>query len=467
MRRTLCRTILLQILLVVVAVPALSSAAEFNPSLILTDTDLTAHQTMTVSEVRDFLKTQGSGLATAQFSDVDGATRTAAEIIIAASEEDKINPRYLLAVLQKEQSLITAKAPTQKQLDWATGYGVCDSCGLDDPAIQKFRGFATQVRRASGIMRYYYDNAASQQWIKRTGQSYVIDNTAITPLSSATAYLYTYTPHIAGNKNLWRLWHQWFTKMYPDGSLLQAVDDEVIYLIHNGTRRPFTTKAAFVSRYTPDAVLKVTPADLASYSVGGGISLPNYSLVRVPSGMTYVLIDDVKHPIASQAVFKSIGYNPEEIDDVSDADIAQYLNGTFITTASLYPLGAIIQDKKTRQLYYAKNGIRYVIQSEEVVRVNFGQKKISMVDSKQLAKLEFDARKVVTFRDGTLLSVKGSPYTHVVSNGMLRLIPNDGVFQALGYQKKNIVFTTEQALITIPTGEPLSDVASSTRVAGK
>lgn len=450
---------------IVVPNAALRAAEEFNHNLILTDAELTANETMSAAQIRDFLKLHGGGIATMSFVDTDGTTRDAADIIAAAAKEERINPRYLLVVLQKEQTLVTTKSPTQKQLDWATGYGVCDSCGLDDPAIQKFKGFAVQVRRSAGIMRYYYDNIEKEQWIKRTGKAYAIDSVTVTPQSLATAFLYTYTPHLTGNKNVWKLWNQWFTQLYPDGSLLQALDDEIIYLIHNGTRRPFTTKAAFVSRYNPESVLKVKPSDIARYSTGAPISLPNYSLVRTPNGMTYLLIDDTKHPIASSAVLKTLGYNPQEIDDVADEDLGSYRSGTFLTTASLYPLGAVLQDKKTKQLYYAKNGVRYVIPSAEVAAVNFPKKKIVVVDTKQLAKLQFDAKTVMTFRDGTLLSVKGSPYTYVVSNGMLRLIPNEGIFQTLGYQKKNIIYTTEQALITLPTGAPLSDTVG-TRVAG-
>lgn len=465
MRRTFVVFLISQILLGSF-LPFIAKAAEFNPHLIISDTDLTAYQTMTVQDVQNFLDAQGSAIAKMKFQDSDGIMKSAAEIIIAAAVEDKINPRYILVVLQKEQSLVTSKNPSQKQLDWATGYGVCDSCSMNDPSIQKFRGFATQVRRSAGIMRYYYDNI-SQNWIKRAGQAYTIDSQTVTPQSNATAFLYTYTPHIHGNQNFWKLWNQWFTKVYPDGSLLQAAGDEIIYLIHNGQRKPFKTKSAFISRYNPETVLKVQPADLSSYEVGSPISLPNYSLLRTPSGMLYLLIDDTKHPIASQAILKTLGYNPEEIEDVTDEDVAQYKNGTFITSASLYPLGAIVQEKKSKQLYYAKNGIRYVIPSMDVVTTNFPKKKIVTLDVKQLAKLEFDQSKVVTFRDGALLSVKGSPYVYVVSNGKLRWIPNEGVFNSLGYQKKNIIYTAEQTLITIPTGGPLADTASPTRAAGQ
>lgn len=446
--------------------PLATRAAEFNPHLIISDNDLTAYQAMSVKDVQDFLDSQRSGIGSMKFTDVDGSDRTAAEIIVAAAAEERISPRYILVVLQKEQSLISSKNPTQKQLDWATGYGICDACSMEDPSLQKFRGFATQVRRSAGIMRYYYDNTKFE-WIKRAGQQYSIDRTIVTPQSNATAFLYTYTPHISGNKNFWKIWSQWFTNFYPDGSVIKVAGENTIYLIENGKRRPFMNKAAFVSRFSESAILPVEQSDLAIYPLGTNISIPNYSIVRSPSGMMFMLIDAVKHPIASNAVFKTIGYNPGEVEDISDEELSTYTSGTFITTASMYPLGAVIQEKKSKQLYYVKNGVRYVIPSADVAKANFPNKKIISLDLKQIAKFEFDPTKVVSFRDGTLLSMKGSREIYVVSAGKLRLIPNDTVFSNLGYQKKNVIETNEQALTSFPLGEPVTDLVGKTQVAAR
>jgi hypothetical protein len=466
MNRTLTTHILAVQILCTALIPLSSFAADFNPHLIISDNDLTSYQAMTVKDVQDFLDIQKSAIGSMRFTDADGSTRTAAEIIVSAANEERISPRYILVVLQKEQSLISSRNPSQKQLDWATGYGICDSCSMDDPSVQKFRGFATQVRRSAGIMRYYYDNVQFN-WIKRAGQQYSIDNLAVTPQSNATAFLYTYTPHLSGNKNFWKIWSQWFTNFYPDGSVIKVADDKTIYLIENGKRRPFMNKASFISRYSESSVLPVEPSDLAIFPIGTPISIPNYSIVRSPSGMLFMLIDTVKHPIASTAVFKTIGYNPGEVEDISEEELAAYDSGTFITTASLYPLGAVIQEKKSKQLYYVKNGVRYVIPSPDVAQINFPNKKIITLDLKQISKFEFDPTKVVSFRDGTLLSMKGSRDIYVVSNGKLRLIPSETVFNNLGYKKKNVIQTSEQSLTNFPLGEPVTDIVGKTQVAAR
>lgn len=445
--------------------PSLTVAAEFNQHLILTDADLTAAGTMTANEIENFFTLQKSGLANRVFTDTDGKDKTAAQIIIAAAEEDRINPRYILVMLQKEQSLISAQNPTQKQLDWATGYGVCDSCSMDDPAIQKFRGFAVQVRRAAGIMRYYYDNL-DQSWIKRSGTSYSIDNTAVIPQSNATAFLYTYTPHIQGNKNFWKIWSNWFIKVFPEGSLVQPIDDKIVYLIHNGLRQPIASKAVLASRYNPELILPVSPSDLSAYTLGPVIKFPNYTVAKSPSGMLFLLVDEVKRPIASTAVFKTIGFNPDEVVEATDTDLSLYEPGTFITTASIYPLGAVAQDKKSKTLYYIKDGYRSVITSADIIKANFPKKKILTLDIKELAKYPLTSE-AITFRDGTLLMVKGNPKVYVVSEGRMRPIQSEAVFNSLGYKWSNIITTDEQTFITLPPGEPLTDIATPTKVAAR
>ncbi len=451
--------------LVSLMLPTSALAADFNPQLILTDNDLTSYDAMSTTDVQNFITAQGGAIAGMRFVDTDGSNKTAAQIITAAAAESQINPRYILVVLQKEQSLVTDTSPAQKQLDWATGFGVCDGCSLNDPSIFKFKGFANQVRRSASIMRYYYENVA-QTWIKRAGTTYVIDNQPVNPLSNATAFLYTYTPHLHGNLNFWKLWNKWFTRVYPDGSLIQALGDDTTYIIKNGVIRPFATKAAFLSRYSPDSVLKIQSADLGAYQKGSPISLPNYSLVRTPNSMVYLIIDDIKHPIASSAVFKTIGFNPDEVEDVTDADVAEYESGTFITTASEYPLGAVVQDKKTKALYYIQNGVRSVIASQDVVKANFPKKKILVQDMKQLAKYPLSNTPIL-FHDGTLVATKGSAFIYVVSNGRRRLIPSAAVFKSLGYQTKNVIYTDEQTLISVTEGEPLVDTAPANHIAAK
>ena len=265
-------------------------ASDFNPNYLLSDEEMQDYTSMTKNDIDLFLDQKGSYLHTYKAEDKNGDKKKAADIIYQAAHEYKINPKYLLVKLQKEQSLISDDDPTEKQLNWATGYGVCDACSMDDPNLQKWKGFGNQVDSAAGIIRWYYDHVGDQDWIKSAGTTYTIDGQKVTPNNNATAFLYTYTPHLHGNENFWNLWQKWFQGGYPDGTLFHSAEDPTIYLLQNGKKRAFKSMTALVTRYDPKRILIVPEGEIARYPVGTPISFPNFSILK--AGSKYYLLDD-------------------------------------------------------------------------------------------------------------------------------------------------------------------------------
>lgn len=241
----------------------IAAVASPHPGLIVPDTALQNTDAMSRSEIQRFLDRQGAGIARMRFKDADGRARSAADIIWRAAEDQKISARLILTLLQREQSLVTDPRPTQDQLDWAMGYAVCDSCAKRDRAIQKFKGFATQVRSAVKRIREL-DNLP-------VGNTRKIDGQLVTPLNKVTAILYTYTPHLTGNLNAATLWKKWFTR------------------------------ARFIQ---------------------------NYSVVRDPEGKLWLFSDGELKQIPDKQAFRALGYNPDEVMNVSFDDIASYPRGS-------------------------------------------------------------------------------------------------------------------------------------------
>ena len=116
-----------------------AAAFEFNPSYVISDSEMLDEDSMTEEQIRAFLDAYGT-LGERTFTDVDDARKGAAEIIYDAAQRNGINPRVILVMLQKEQSLIDDEDPTGDQLDWAMGYGICDSCNYRTESAQRFRG---------------------------------------------------------------------------------------------------------------------------------------------------------------------------------------------------------------------------------------------------------------------------------------------------------------------------------------
>ncbi len=452
MERLKFKKIINLVLLSVLLLPNFAFA-EFNPNYIISDQELVDYNSMSLYQIQRFLENKGGGIAWYVASDTDGITRQAAEIIWRAAQIYKINPKVLLVTLQKEQSLITTRYPTEFQYDWATGYGVCDGCSISDPSIQKYKGFAKQVESTAAWKRWYLDNIGELSWLKQPGYTYLIDNYEITPANLATASFYTYTPHYHGNYNFWNIWQNWFGKFYPDGSVLKEKDGDGIWLIQRGQKRKFLTYSAFISRYSPEKLILVSRSDLDNYEIGPPIKFPDYSLLRSPRGTVYLLVGDLRRGFASSEVFKTIGINPEEIVDVTWEELDNYVEGEPITLESVYPLGALLQNKITGGVYFVENGIKKPLWGKELLTLYFKGKSIISVSPSELEK--YPNGEPVRFEDGELVMSQSSSTVYVISNGERRPIPTEEIFNELGYKWENIIKTTDKILSLHPLGSPI------------
>jgi hypothetical protein len=190
---------------------------------------------MSASDIQSFLQNEGSGLA--NFSDIEncgsssgahysyytqyyscGSSQRASKIVFDAAQAYGINPRVILATMQKEQSLVTTPNPTASQLNFAMGYGCPDSGGCSYP------GFFNQVDNATWQFRADMDLGSGTNWWGYTPSSYVCNSstryysaplkegnnvtfyddngtpyTSFTIPDMSTATLYCYTPHVYNN----------------------------------------------------------------------------------------------------------------------------------------------------------------------------------------------------------------------------------------------------------------------------
>lgn len=434
-----------------VASPAF--AAEFNPNFLISDEEMQQANSMTRTDIQAFLEEKGGYLARLRIEDYLGKERSAADIIYRAAQEYSINPKYLLVKLQKEQSLITNTNPTEKQIDWATGYGVCDACKTTDPTIQKHKGFGTQVDSAAGIIRWYYDNLSTQSWIKREGETYQIDSTTVTPESDATGFLYTYTPHIHGNKNFWILWQEWFDQVYTNGSLLKSAEDSTVYLIEDGKRRAFKNMGALITRFDPTRIITVPDSEITRYEEGSPISFPNYAILRLRD--TYYLLDyDTLQPFQNEATVRSLGFHPDEIIDISNEDIEGFsISKSTITNNTLSPAGKLIKAKETGAVYYLKDNLFHSLPDAAIAKTNFPQLSIESSSISVLG--EYEQGDSILFKDGTLIGIQGFNKVYIIENGKKRHIADEEVFLGLGYSWDHIVWTNEIVGGQFPNGEPI------------
>lgn len=152
------------------------------------------------------------------------------QIIKYAADTYSINPKVLIVLLQKEQSLVTDTWPWTSQYRSATGYG----CPATAPCDAEYYGFYNQVMNAARQFRRYATYPADYRY-KAFQSNYIQYNenpgcggTNVTIANQATAGLYNYTPYqpnasalanlygsgdscgAYGNRNFWRMYNDWF-----------------------------------------------------------------------------------------------------------------------------------------------------------------------------------------------------------------------------------------------------------------
>jgi uncharacterized protein with LGFP repeats len=228
---------------------AAATAADWDPGYIIDDRVFYDSNAMTASEVQSFLdgkvrscasggsclKTYGqatTSIAADRYcSGYEGAAyQTAAQIIDSVARSCGISQRVLLVLLEKEQSLVTSRAPSAWNYTAAMGQGCPDfqACNPD------YAGFFKQVYHAARQFEIYRLNPNSYGY--RAGRENTIlynpnrscGTRTVYIANQATAALYIYTPYTPnaaalnnmygtgdgcstyGNRNFWRMFTDWF-----------------------------------------------------------------------------------------------------------------------------------------------------------------------------------------------------------------------------------------------------------------
>ena len=461
---------------------AVARASSFNPNLIISDDEFLDSTSMEIADIQAFLEAHNSYLAHYIGPNADGERKTAANIIydaavnnydcdgagaggsLSQAQKEKqcikvtINPKLLLVLLQKEQSLIEDPAPSSRQLDWATGYGCPDGQACNN----RWKGFGKQVNSAALQFFDYMQNP--NYYTYKAGQTYTVTNTnrpamVITPLNQATAALYNYTPHVYnGNYNFHKLWLRYFTFNYPNNTLLQARGEPGVWVIKNGVKRPFLTRGALTSRYDINKVIQVNKSELNRYPTGQPIKFPQYSLVRSPRGTVFLLIDDKRRGFASREALRVIGINPEEIIDASWEDINAYEEGAPITATSSYPTGALLQDSSTGGVFWVSDGTKAPLWDAVLLKTKYRGKSITPVPPEKLA--SYKTVEPAIFGDGELITTDTSPAVYVIDNKKRRPIVSGDIFEKLGYKWENIISVPKKILDLYEEGEPIARIYS-------
>jgi hypothetical protein len=435
-------------------------AAEFDPNNVLNDALLRKYDAMSLADIKLFLSQKGGLGNTFDIDPNDGLLKSGSQLIYDASQRYHVNPQYLLALIQKESSSVETDVPSKKQLEWATGYALCDGCYKSSSLAQKYRGFAKQVDAGAGWIDWYFKTAADQS--RTAGGTYDLGNAKVTPQNLATAALYSYTPHIHGNLLLWTIWNRWFGDgsaglEMPDGSLVRDGRTGAIALVQGGKFRPITNVSVMETRFAGRAPVVLDHGAFLAFlerSGGSPVKFSDYSIVRTETGAMFLLDGNAKRRIVSPQVFAAVGFNPEEVEDASTADVADYVDGDPIVSGEDVAAGQLLQDAKTGGVYYVASGVKHPLYDKALLSVNFPGLSIKRVAPAELAAVLTGTP--VTLDDGALVKAANDPTVYVISGGKKRVIPSENVFLTLGYSWSSVKTVSPKLLALHPTGDVIA-----------
>ena len=259
--------------------------SSFKAGQIISDANFYNGWAMTASEVQGFLDGRNPSacgttcLETYVYSTPNRAANAfcqpykgmnnerASAIIAKVGQACGISQEVLLVLLQKEQSLVSARNPTDRSYAAATGFGCPDTADCD----QSRAGFFDQVYYAA----YQFRNYGSSSW----KQNYPVGKTVnvrynpnascgsapVKITNKATSALYTYTPYQPNRAAL--------ANPYGEGDGCSAYGNRNFYTIYSGWfGDPLGAPAVAVDRVSGQE----------RYSTSVAISKSTYSGTKVP-----------------------------------------------------------------------------------------------------------------------------------------------------------------------------------------
>lgn len=188
------------------AAPSRAAAATYDPLNIISYDVWRDDTSMTEAEIQAFLRRQPGVLDTLVTTDHAGMRKRASRIIAEAAQYWDVNPKIVLATLQKEQSLLSMRNPSTKRLREAMG------CGIFPGSRNRYPGFGTQVWHGARKLSTYETDFKWRPGMRkevsvRTKRGYV--KRLIVPRNACTFALYTYTPYYP-QKLFWDVYVRYF-----------------------------------------------------------------------------------------------------------------------------------------------------------------------------------------------------------------------------------------------------------------
>ncbi|EKD49330.1 MAG: hypothetical protein ACD_63C00180G0011 [uncultured bacterium] len=405
---------------------------------------------MKESDVQKFLESKGSYLA-----DFSEGGKKASGLIYEACKSYGLNPKIVLVMLQKEQSLIEDGSPTERAVRCAMGYGSCD---------EKYMGFSKQIDNGVWILGKGYKDNKSRYAYDVGKETMTQDGIKVKPKNYAVAELFIYNPVAGVNKgngnylfwNLWKNRYKFGADNILAGTLIREKGSNGVYLIGNeGAKHPFWGSSAFSQTYRREQIVDLDTSDFVNVGSGDPIKLRDGVLFRASNGAVFISQNGKKLGVPNPETLKALGYtNRDPISlNKTEADLLPYA-GKFKKDGFTRPNGTFIKTKGSQAVYLIDQNKKRPFWDKKIFDFNYNGKVVVV----EISRKEFDNYKngpPVKFRDGAILQAP-SGGIFVISGGKKRGVASMEIFWGLGLDKKNIIKVSKAILDMHPNAPTIT-----------
>lgn len=347
--------------------PRAADGRDFDPGNIISDAVFFDGYAMSEAQIQAFLNAKGANCvngeqiclknyrATSAAKTADsmcagyagGQNQSAAQLIAGVAASCGVNPRVLLVLLEKEQSLVTRTRPTTRAYQAATGFGCPDTA----PCDTQYYGLFNQLYLAARQYQMYatyptrYNHVAGRVNNILYHPNASCGSNPVFIANQATAGLYNYTPYQPnaaalanmygtgngcssyGNRNFWRLFSDWFGSPQASSRLMRSEGSATVYLVTDTAKHPIGSME-LMSAYSPlGAVSFVSQQYLDRIATG----IPLGRTIVDPSGTVYFVDAGIKLPFASCTLVADYGGSCGSLVSVSGEIAAALHSGPLMT----------------------------------------------------------------------------------------------------------------------------------------
>lgn len=308
------------------------------------------------------------------------ANESAATIIARVAQSCGINPRVLIVMLEKEQSLVTHTWPSSWRYDMALGQGCPDTA----PCDAAYAGFFYQIYGAARQMQIYAEGrwftyyAPGKTWNILYHPNRACGSAPVRIENKATAALYYYTPYQPnraalnagygtgdgcssyGNRNFYQLFTDWFGSTQTSGStpatLAQVPGRAEIYMVQSGVRHHVVAGEDYAAlRSKLGGAVSVAASYLDPMPEGKPIT----RYVHDPrTGTLYLLEPDgTRHRFVDAGQVALFGYSFSSYVNLTGATADRFSEGA--------PVGSFFRSGAEPEVYLYQSGLRRHVANQQ------------------------------------------------------------------------------------------------------